>query len=180
MSAADRKDDHRHIGGRQQNVGAAFAAEAPSLAALPGEAFDASTIVTARVGAKARVAVRACHYSVPARLAGRRVEVAIGGMTITFREHGTIVAVRQGFGNYWANLWSGDDIFYATVAGFKGLERPAVVVAIDGFRDGVNPREVLYVAMSRARDKLIVVGDPVELRKVGLEFTSDHGIRLIV
>ncbi len=60
----------------------------------------------------------------------------------------------QGFGDYWANLWSGGDIFYATVAGFKGLERPAVVVAIDGFRDGVNPREVLYAAMSRARDNL--------------------------
>ena len=92
MHAADRIDDHRHIGGRQQNVGAAFTAEAPSLAALPGEVFDASTIVTARVDAKARVAVRACHYSVPSRLAGRRVEVAIGGMTITVRDHGTRVS----------------------------------------------------------------------------------------
>ena len=85
----------------------------------------------------------------------------------------------DGYGTYWANLWSGDDIFYATVAGFKGLERPAVVVAIDGFRDGVNPREVLYVAMSRARDKLVVVGDPDELREVGLEMTATRVIRTI-
>lgn len=95
MHAADRSDDHRHIAGRRENVGAAFAAEAPALMALPAEVFDPSTIVSARVDSKARVAVRACHYSVPARLAGRRVEVAIGGMTITVREHGTVVAVHE-------------------------------------------------------------------------------------
>ncbi|MGV1037036.1 MAG: NERD domain-containing protein [Candidatus Nanopelagicales bacterium] len=72
------------------------------------------------------------------------------------------------YGSYWKNLWSGDDIFYGTAAGFKGLERPAVVVAVDGFREGVNPRELLYVAMSRARDKLVVVGDPDVLRALGV------------
>lgn len=76
-------------------------------------------------------------------------------------------------GSYWENLWSGDDIFYGTVAGFKGLERPAVVVAVDGFREGVNPRELLYVAMSRARDKLVVVGDPEVLREAGLAKALD-------
>lgn len=95
MHDGDCRDDHRHIGGRPETVGATFAAEAPSLMALPGEVFDPSTIVTARVDAKARVSVRACHYSVPARLAGRRVEVAIGGMTITIRDHGTVVAVHE-------------------------------------------------------------------------------------
>jgi transposase len=95
MHAADCKDEHRHIGNRRENVGAAFAAEAASLRALPVEVFDPSTIVTARVDAKARVAVRACHYSVPARLAGRRVEVAIGGMSITVRDRGTVVAVHE-------------------------------------------------------------------------------------
>jgi hypothetical protein len=30
-------------------------------------------------------------------------------------------------------LWKQDDVFYSTVAGFKGLERSAVVLAIDGF-----------------------------------------------
>jgi len=59
---------------------------------------------------------------------------------------------------YWADLWSTDDVFYSTVAGFKGLERPVVVVAVDGFHDGVAPRSVMYAGMSRARELLVVVG----------------------
>ena len=46
----------------------------------------------------------------------------------------------------------------ATVMGFKGLERPVVVLAIDGFHPGVA-RDVMYTGMSRARDQLIVIGD---------------------
>jgi hypothetical protein len=60
--------------------------------------------------------------------------------------------------DYWDTLFDNTDIFYSTVSGFKGLERPVVVLAIDGFHEGVNPREVLYVGMSRARDLLIVCG----------------------
>ena len=59
---------------------------------------------------------------------------------------------------YWEELWDTDMVFYSTVAGFKGLERPAIVLAVDGFHDGVDPRSVLYAGMSRARDELIVVG----------------------
>ncbi|MEI8082512.1 MAG: ATP-binding domain-containing protein, partial [Actinomycetes bacterium] len=64
---------------------------------------------------------------------------------------------RLGQDAYWANFWDGSDMFYCTVAGFKGLERPAVVLAVDGFHDERDPREVLYTGMSRARDLLIVV-----------------------
>ena len=85
----------------------------------------------------------------------------------------------DGSGSYWENLWSGDDIFYATVAGFKGLERPAGVVAVDGFREDANPRDLLYVAMSRARDKLVVVADPAVLRAANLEFTPAGTLRVI-
>ncbi len=73
----------------------------------------------------------------------------------------------EGANAYWANLWTGEDVFYGTVSGFKGLERPAVVVAVDGFRDTQDARELLYVAASRARDKLVVVGDPELIRAVG-------------
>jgi hypothetical protein len=60
---------------------------------------------------------------------------------------------------YWEDFW-GRDVFYSTVAGFKGLERPVVVLAVDGFHDGVDPHSVMYAGMSRARDLLVIVGDP--------------------
>ena len=65
-------------------------------------------------------------------------------------------------GAYWDDFW-GNDVFYSTVAGFKGLERPVIVLTVDGFHNGVDPRSVLYAGMSRARDLLIVVGDPADL-----------------
>ena len=47
--------------------------------------------------------------------------------------------------------------------GFKGLERPVIVLAVDGFHDGVA-REVMYTGLSRARDQLIVCGDLTQIR----------------
>ena len=64
---------------------------------------------------------------------------------------------------HWESLWANEDVFYCTVGGFKGLERPVVVLAIDGFHDGVDPKDVLYVGMSRGRDKLIVVAHESEM-----------------
>jgi hypothetical protein len=58
---------------------------------------------------------------------------------------------------YWQGLWDTDDVFYSTVSGFKGLERPVIVLAVDGFHPGIDPRSVLYAGMSRARDLLVVV-----------------------
>ena len=64
---------------------------------------------------------------------------------------------------YWDAFWQEDDVFYSTVAGFKGLERPVVVLAVDGFHAGIDPRSVMYAGMSRARDLLVVVGDPTDV-----------------
>lgn len=58
---------------------------------------------------------------------------------------------------YWQEFLDGNDVFYSTVSGFKGLERPAIVLAIDGFHEGVNPASVRYAGMSRATELLIVV-----------------------
>lgn len=65
---------------------------------------------------------------------------------------------------FWNYLWDSSDIFYATAMKFKGLERPAVVLAVDGFQNSARSREALYVGMSRARDVLIVVADEQTLR----------------
>ena len=67
---------------------------------------------------------------------------------------------------YWNGLWSDHTVFYSTVSGFKGLERPVVVLAVNGFHDGIDPRSVLYAGMSRARDLLVVVGSPDELATI--------------
>lgn len=58
---------------------------------------------------------------------------------------------------YWQGLWGKEDVFYGTVGGFKGLERPVVVLAVDGFHHDENIEDFLYVGMTRARDKLVVV-----------------------
>ena len=68
---------------------------------------------------------------------------------------------------YWATYWDDDDLFYGHVLGFKGLERPAVVLAVNGFRDPARAREMLYVGLSRARDLLVVCGDLEMIRRVG-------------
>lgn len=90
--AGDIADDARHIGARATTVGADFAAEAPHLLALPEVAFDAARLLEARVDTKARVCVRQCHYSVPARLAGRTLPVRLGAMTVEVLEGAKVVA----------------------------------------------------------------------------------------
>jgi hypothetical protein len=58
---------------------------------------------------------------------------------------------------YWDDFWNGSDVFYGTVSGFKGLERPVVVLAINGFHHFEELDDFLYVGLTRARDKLIIV-----------------------
>lgn len=80
---------------------------------------------------------------------------------------------------YWDSFWDDFDMFFATVAGFKGLERPAVVLAVDGFRDAATARETLYVGLSRARDLLVVVADETTLRNVGGDTVADRVTRSV-
>jgi hypothetical protein len=65
---------------------------------------------------------------------------------------------------YWDSLGSNEDTFYAHVSGFKGLESPVVVVSVNGWKEPEKTREYLYVALSRARDLLIVCGDLQKIR----------------
>jgi hypothetical protein len=77
LVAADAAEDDRRIDGRADTVGTAFAAEAPLLLALPDERFDTALSLTARVDRYAQIMVRQARYSVPARLIGTRVRVAL-------------------------------------------------------------------------------------------------------
>ena len=66
---------------------------------------------------------------------------------------------------YWHQFWQGDSVFYGTVGGFKGLERPVVVLAINGFHKAEDLDDFLYVGFTRARDKLVIVGAKEILEK---------------
>ena len=82
LAAADARDDARRIGARAETVGAAAARELPLLRPLPGEPFDVAATLSCRVDAKARICVRQSYYSVPARYAGRRLEVRLGATSV--------------------------------------------------------------------------------------------------
>jgi hypothetical protein len=93
--AAMAKDDDRRIGSRAQTVGEAFAVEAPLLGPLPAEPFDCTRLLDAKVDAKARVCVIQSFYSVPVRLARRRVTVRLGARRLQVLDPngGAVVAV---------------------------------------------------------------------------------------
>ena len=65
----------------------------------------------------------------------------------------------HGWDGYWDSFFASEDVFYGHVLGFKGLERPVVVLAVNGLRDQNRGREYLYVGLSRARSCLVVCGD---------------------
>lgn len=60
---------------------------------------------------------------------------------------------------YWDTFWDNDDVFYGHVLGAKGMERRAVVLCINETGTMGRFRERLYVGLSRATDRLVVVGD---------------------
>jgi transposase len=90
--AGDAADDERVITGRPVTVAAAFAAERPALAPLPAAPFDAARLLSARVDTRARVCVRQCYYSVPARFAGRRLPVRLSATSVEVLDGASVVA----------------------------------------------------------------------------------------
>jgi hypothetical protein len=92
LAAADCADDARHIDGRAGTVGADFAAEKPLLRPLPADRFDTALSLSTRVDRYARITVRQCYYSVPARLIGARVRVSLSAEDLRVLDGSTLVA----------------------------------------------------------------------------------------
>ena len=92
LAAGDLADDARVITGRPVTIEAAFTAEAPHLMPLPGEAFDPARQLEARVDNRARVSVRQCFYSVPARYVGRRLPVRLAARTVEIYDGAKLIA----------------------------------------------------------------------------------------
>jgi transposase len=95
IAAGDLVDDGRVITGRPVTVGAAFTAEAPLLNGLPTELFDCARLFTARVDNRARVSVRQCFYSVPARFVGHRLTVRLSATGVEICHGPVVVAAHE-------------------------------------------------------------------------------------
>lgn len=88
-------------------------------------------------------------------------------LTTGSRHPEQVTRQEQGNAAYWDSFWDADQVFYGHVLGFKGLERRAVVLVVDAAGPVERARERLYVGMSRARDQLVVCGDPDFIAQVG-------------
>jgi ATP:corrinoid adenosyltransferase len=68
---------------------------------------------------------------------------------------------------YWKSYLDASDIFYSHVSSFKGLEREMVIVAVNGIPSDADGLQQLYVAMSRAKDDLVLIGTKEDLSHLG-------------
>ncbi len=93
IAAGDRIDDDRHIGRRPVTVGVAAGAELAWMRPLPEVAFDSAAILPdVKVDTKGRICVRQSFYSVPVRLARRRIVVRLGAQSLEAVVDGRVVA----------------------------------------------------------------------------------------
>ena len=91
----DHVDDARRISNRTMSVGQHYAFEATLLRPLPTERFETGLALTPRVDRYARVTVRQCHYSVPARLIGHRVRGMLRASELVLFDGRTQVASHE-------------------------------------------------------------------------------------
>ena len=68
---------------------------------------------------------------------------------------------------YWKKFFEDDATYHCTTSGFKGLERRAVVIAMNGWKEEDRKKDVLYTAVTRARDLLIICGSKEEITHAG-------------
>ena len=90
----------------------------------------------------------------------------------TRQRHAVHESRKDDLESYWNDCFDANAVFYGHVGSFKGLERPVVVVVVNGIPHGALANQQLYVAMSRARDDLILVGAQEELAHLGELFNK--------
>lgn len=78
---------------------------------------------------------------------------------------------------YWHNCWAGRDVFYGRVNSFKGLERPVIVVALNGMTDLEKQLQQVFVGSSRARDDLVIFGIEEDLSLLGSSVSKLNVVR---
>ena len=118
--------------------------------------------------------VETAEEDVPDRAAAIADELIASGQWLpgdvalltTWRRHPRQVALVDELGpdGFGALLAGADELAVSTVQSFKGLERPVVVLAANGFHRLAAADDLLRVGASRATHRLIVVGDRAVLR----------------
>ena len=90
-------------------------------------------------------------------------------LVTTWHRHPVQVELQESEGQegYWDSFWDKESVFYGHVLGCKGLERRAVVLCVNERAAGDRSKEKLYVGLSRATDRLVVVGDPGLITEMG-------------
>ena len=68
---------------------------------------------------------------------------------------------------YWRGFFDEESTYHCTTGGFKGLERRAVVIAMNGWKEPDRKKDILYTAVTRARDLLIICGSQEEITHAG-------------
>jgi len=68
---------------------------------------------------------------------------------------------------YWKSFFDEKSTYHYTTSGFKGLERRAVVIAMNGWKQPDRKKDILYTAVTRARDLLIICGSQEEITHAG-------------
>jgi hypothetical protein len=98
--------------------------------------------------------------AVSALLDGGEFRCADIALLTTHRRHPEHVdrLARLGPLGFADSLFDTDRVAVCTVKGFKGLERPAVVLAVNGFHGQDDEATLLRVGISRATHQLVVVG----------------------
>lgn len=85
-------DDHRRLSGRTQTIAQAWQTDQDQLCPLPPTPLATAEVGTALVDSKGRIRVRTNFYSVPIRLAHRRVEVRLHAQQLDVFAQGQCVA----------------------------------------------------------------------------------------
>jgi len=68
---------------------------------------------------------------------------------------------------YWKKFFEAQSTYHCTTSGFKGLERRVVVLAMNGWKEEERKKDILYTAVTRARDVLVICGSKEEITQAG-------------
>ena len=150
LAKADRADDHRRINGRVRTVGEMFAIEQPLLRPLPTEVFEPGLSLNPRVDRHARIMVRNCQYSVPAKFIGRRVRVHLRAGEVIVLDGRTVIATHERSGRKGAQVLDLDH--YLEVLKYKPGALPGATALVQARACGAftSAHEAFWAAARKA------------------------------